>query len=146
MGPRLSRPDSSKTKETRERSKSSPVLLKTLDEINLKKSSTVLTDLNRLKKKSDLIDKLKRTNSKSLSPSNLRKSVVIQSSAFDYREPNENRRRMVLAPKTNQIYDDYIISRQVLGLGISGKVLCCTSKTNNNKYALKVMKINKISN
>ena len=33
MGPRLSRPDSSKTKETRERSKSSPVLLKTLDEI-----------------------------------------------------------------------------------------------------------------
>ena len=50
----------------------------------------------------------------------------------------ENSFRMVLSPKTNQIYDDYVISRQVLGLGISGKVLCCTSKTTQKKYALKV--------
>jgi hypothetical protein len=49
-----------------------------------------------------------------------------------------NKKRMVLQPKVNQIYDDYIISKQVLGLGISGKVLCCTSKTSNKKYALKV--------
>lgn len=47
---------------------------------------------------------------------------------------------MVLQPKTNQIYDDYVISRTVLGLGISGKVLCCTSKTTQKRYALKTLK------
>lgn len=53
---------------------------------------------------------------------------------------NLNPPRMVLQPKTNQIYDDYVISRTVLGLGISGKVLCCTSKTTQKRYALKVSK------
>lgn len=48
--------------------------------------------------------------------------------------------RMVLRPKTNQIYDDYFISKQVLGLGISGKVLSCTSKTSQKKYALKTLR------
>ncbi len=47
---------------------------------------------------------------------------------------------MVLRPKTNQIYDDYFISKQVLGLGISGKVLSCTSKTSQKKYALKTLR------
>ena len=46
---------------------------------------------------------------------------------------------MVLTQKTNLIYDDYIISRQVLGSGINGKVLCCTNKQNKKKYALKVI-------
>lgn len=47
---------------------------------------------------------------------------------------------MVLRPKTNQIYDDYFISKQVLGLGISGKVLSCTSKTTQKRYALKTLR------
>lgn len=45
---------------------------------------------------------------------------------------------MALRPKTNPIYDDYIISKQVLGLGISGKVISCTNKQTKIKYALKV--------
>lgn len=47
---------------------------------------------------------------------------------------------MVLKPKTNQIYDDYFISKKVLGLGISGKVLSCTSKTNQRSFALKTLR------
>lgn len=49
-------------------------------------------------------------------------------------------KRMVLKPKTNQIYDDYFISKKVLGLGISGKVLSCTSKTNQKSFALKTLR------
>lgn len=49
-------------------------------------------------------------------------------------------RRMVLKPKTNQIYDDYFISKKVLGLGISGKVLSCTSKTSQKSFALKTLR------
>lgn len=49
-------------------------------------------------------------------------------------------KRMVLKPKTNQIYDDYFISKKVLGLGISGKVLSCTSKTNQRSFALKTLR------
>ncbi len=61
--------------------------------------------------------------------------------------------------KTNIIFEDYEILREVLGtgnlypklfnfknyffnifiLGISGKVLCCINKNTNIKYALKVI-------
>lgn len=47
---------------------------------------------------------------------------------------------IMLKPKTNPIYDDYVITKQVLGLGISGKVLCCTHKQTGIKYALKTLK------
>ena len=43
-----------------------------------------------------------------------------------------------LKPKTNSIYDDYVISKQVLGVGISGKVLVVSHKSTQEKYALKV--------
>jgi hypothetical protein len=46
---------------------------------------------------------------------------------------------MALRPKTNPIYEDYLISRDVLGVGISGKVLICTHKQTQVKYALKVI-------
>ncbi|KAG8240175.1 hypothetical protein J437_LFUL009465 [Ladona fulva] len=42
-------------------------------------------------------------------------------------------------PKTSPITDDYEISNTVLGLGISGKVVQCLSKTSGEKYALKVL-------
>lgn len=40
--------------------------------------------------------------------------------------------------KTNLITEDYVVSRNVLGLGINGKVVECTQKATNTKYALKV--------
>ena len=49
---------------------------------------------------------------------------------------------MALKPKTNPIYDDYLISKEVLGLGISGKVLSCTHKQTKVKYALKTLREN----
>ena len=49
-------------------------------------------------------------------------------------------RPMALRPKTNPIYEDYVISKQVLGLGISGKVLCCVNKQTKVKYALKTLR------
>jgi serine/threonine protein kinase len=49
---------------------------------------------------------------------------------------------MSLKPKTNPIYDDYLISKEVLGLGISGKVLSCTHKQTKVKYALKSLREN----
>jgi hypothetical protein len=83
---------------------------------------------------------LERRQSKSLSDINLEVLNLIRNrnktnlfKSFQFENKN-----MVLAPKTNQIYDDYVISKTVLGLGISGKVLCCTSKTTKKKYALKV--------
>jgi hypothetical protein len=54
---------------------------------------------------------------------------------FSYKNYNN---QMSLRPKTNPIYEDYIISKQVLGMGISGKVLSCVNKKTNQKYALKV--------
>jgi len=62
------------------------------------------------------------------------KEKQLQSTLLNYPQ------RMVLRPKTNQIYDDYFISKQVLGLGISGKVLSCTSKTTQKRYALKTLR------
>jgi hypothetical protein len=47
-------------------------------------------------------------------------------------------KQVLLKPKTNPIYEDYIISKQVLGLGISGKVLQCIHKETKVRYALKV--------
>ena len=44
-----------------------------------------------------------------------------------------------LQPKKNPITDEYKITNQVLGLGINGKVVECTSKANGQKYALKVI-------
>jgi hypothetical protein len=43
-----------------------------------------------------------------------------------------------LDPKKTPITDDYEISNNVLGLGINGKVVACTKKSNGIKYALKV--------
>ena len=43
-----------------------------------------------------------------------------------------------LQPKKNAITDDYRLSNNVLGLGINGKVVECYSKTDGQKYALKV--------
>ena len=82
-------------------------------------------------------DKLKRKQTTESTPpsTSQRRHVLPQPYVF-----TDANKRMVLQPKINQIYDDYIISKQVLGLGISGKVLCCTSKTSNRKYALKVAK------
>lgn len=42
-------------------------------------------------------------------------------------------------PKTAPITDDYEISNTVLGLGINGKVVQCTNRSNGQKYALKVL-------
>lgn len=44
----------------------------------------------------------------------------------------------VLNTKSRPIIEDYIISSNVLGLGINGKVVECFSKRNQHKYALKV--------
>lgn len=41
-------------------------------------------------------------------------------------------------PKQTPITDDYEISSTVLGLGINGKVVQCTSRCDGKKYALKV--------
>lgn len=43
-----------------------------------------------------------------------------------------------LKPKKNLITEDYVLSQTVLGVGINGKVLECTDKTDGLKYALKV--------
>uniref|UniRef100_A0A182N2W4 Protein kinase domain-containing protein n=1 Tax=Anopheles dirus TaxID=7168 RepID=A0A182N2W4_9DIPT len=40
-------------------------------------------------------------------------------------------------PKLTPITDDYEISNTVLGLGINGKVVQCTSRSSGHKYALK---------
>ena len=45
-----------------------------------------------------------------------------------------------LVPKTNSIFDDYIITDEVLGVGVNGKVLACIHKATKAKYALKVIK------
>jgi hypothetical protein len=50
------------------------------------------------------------------------------------------RSMMSLKPKTNPIYEDYVISKTVLGLGISGKVLGCVNKQTKQKYALKTLR------
>lgn len=42
-------------------------------------------------------------------------------------------------PKSTPITDTYEISNTVLGLGINGKVVQCTSRTTGQKYALKVL-------
>lgn len=41
--------------------------------------------------------------------------------------------------KTTSIYSDYIMTDNVLGLGINGKVIECRSKMTGQKYAIKVI-------
>lgn len=43
-----------------------------------------------------------------------------------------------LDTRKNPITDDYVVSRQVLGLGINGKVVECFKRDTGEKYALKV--------
>ena len=43
-----------------------------------------------------------------------------------------------LESKKNLITEDYIVSKQVLGLGINGKVVECFKRDTGDKYALKV--------
>ena len=43
-----------------------------------------------------------------------------------------------LIPKSNCIYQDYEVTNEVLGNGVSGKVLACIHKITRKKYALKV--------
>jgi mitogen-activated protein kinase-activated protein kinase 2 len=45
-----------------------------------------------------------------------------------------------MQPKKNPITDDYSLSSSVLGLGINGKVIECTSKADGKKYALKALR------
>ncbi|XP_019880286.1 MAP kinase-activated protein kinase 2 [Aethina tumida] len=42
-------------------------------------------------------------------------------------------------PKKTPITDDYDITKRVLGLGINGKVVECSSKATGEKYALKIL-------
>lgn len=44
----------------------------------------------------------------------------------------------MLKIKKNPIQDDFVINDEVLGIGISGKVITCVNKLNLKKYALKV--------
>ena len=82
------------------------------------------------------LEHLKRRESKSLSPALNKKPLPPHTLPIPAHLINA--RRMVLKPKTNQIYDDYFISKEVLGLGISGKVLSCTCKKTQSRFALKV--------
>ena len=50
--------------------------------------------------------------------------------------------RSGLQMKTTPLTNDYSISNNVLGLGINGKVVECTSKKTGEKFALKVLKDN----
>jgi len=50
--------------------------------------------------------------------------------------------RSSLAIKSSPLPDDYSISNNVLGLGITGKVVECTNRKTGGKYALKVLKDN----
>jgi len=47
---------------------------------------------------------------------------------------------MTFNTKTNPFSEDYIITRDVLGLGISGKVIACINKKEGSKYAVKTLK------
>ncbi|KAF7271557.1 hypothetical protein GWI33_015586 [Rhynchophorus ferrugineus] len=44
-----------------------------------------------------------------------------------------------IVPKKTPITDDYDITKQVLGLGINGKVVECFSKRSGEKFALKIL-------
>lgn len=61
------------------------------------------------------------------------KPPMSQSSAQHQQQQQQQR-----TPKTTPLVDDYEISNTVLGLGINGKVVECTNRKTNQKYALKV--------
>lgn len=48
--------------------------------------------------------------------------------------------KMSLKPKTNPIYEDYLITKEVLGMGVTGKVLSCVHKQTKQKFALKTLR------
>ena len=52
--------------------------------------------------------------------------------------PKDNLNRQ--KAKTTSIFDDYVITNNILGLGVNGKVLQCFSKKTNQIFALKVTK------
>jgi mitogen-activated protein kinase-activated protein kinase 2 len=52
---------------------------------------------------------------------------------------------MKLKIKTNQIYDDYLITEHELGTGLSGKILKIIDKTTGKHYALKALIENDIA-
>lgn len=45
-----------------------------------------------------------------------------------------------LKTKTNPVTEDFKISKNVLGVGINGKVVECVNRQNGNKFALKVLR------
>lgn len=49
---------------------------------------------------------------------------------------------MSLKPKNNPIKEDYSITRNKLGVGISGSVVLCYDRITNQEFALKVKKKN----
>ncbi|XP_065199186.1 MAP kinase-activated protein kinase 2-like [Sycon ciliatum] len=57
-----------------------------------------------------------------------------------WKQPKITRPVRSLRPKKNAITDDYVLSKTVLGVGVNGKVLACTSKKTGEKHALKVLR------
>lgn len=52
--------------------------------------------------------------------------------------PSAGGLRPAFKPHTHPITDDYKISKNVLGVGINGKVVECVKRKTNEKFALKV--------
>lgn len=57
-----------------------------------------------------------------------------------WKQPKITRPVRSLRPKKNAITDDYVLSKTVLGVGVNGKVLACTSRRTGEKHALKVLR------
>jgi hypothetical protein len=75
-----------------------------------------------------------------ISSSKKKPQTTTRSSSANQQQRQQLTRAMSLKPKTNPIYEDYVISKTVLGLGISGKVLGCVNKQTKQKYALKTLR------
>ncbi|KAJ8930858.1 hypothetical protein NQ314_016277 [Rhamnusium bicolor] len=52
---------------------------------------------------------------------------------------NKEVKHNIRTPKRTPITDDYEITKQVLGLGINGKVVECYNRNSKEKYALKIL-------
>ena len=57
-----------------------------------------------------------------------------------WKQPKITRPVRSLRPKKHAITEDYVLTKIVLGVGINGKVLACTSRKSGEKYALKVLR------
>lgn len=71
-------------------------------------------------------------------------AVVAQANTSDHSVNNIAKSMHVqgpFKPKTNPITEDYKISKNVLGVGINGKVVECVKRKVGEKFALKVSKI-----